>query len=61
MSVDVLLKNVHYAGKCKFVLEMDKMKPFPCISRLFITLMERPKVSIQPSKDSSLHPTLDPL
>jgi len=25
-------------------LEMDKTKPFPCISRLFITLMERPKV-----------------
>ena len=44
LSIDVLLKDVHYCGKCKFVVELDKTKVFPCITRVFITLMERPKV-----------------
>jgi len=44
LSIDVLLKDVHYCGKCKFVVELDKTKAFPCITRVFITLMERPKV-----------------
>ena len=46
LSIDVLLKDVHYCGKCKFVVELDKTKVFPCITRVFITLMERPKVGV---------------
>lgn len=44
ISIDVLLKDVHYCGKCKIVVELDKSKSFPCVNRVFITLMERPKV-----------------
>lgn len=44
ISIDVLLKDVHYCGKSRFVVELDQTRPFPCVTRVFITLMERPKV-----------------
>ena len=44
ISIDVVLKDVHYCGKCKIVVELDESKSFPCVNRVFITLMERPKV-----------------